>query len=48
MGFENKNHNKQLEFKKQIYEKQNKKVIFTNQDTLTDFKSYIKKQLKIN
>ena len=48
IGFTNKKHNEITEFKKKEYNKQGKKVLFTNPETLTDFKQFIKKELKLN
>lgn len=47
IGFNNKKHNEIIEYKRKIYEKQNKKVLFTTPENLTDFKQFIKKELKI-
>lgn len=47
IGFTNKKHDKITEYKRKIYEEQGKKVIFTTPENLTDFKQFIKKELKI-
>lgn len=47
IGFTNKKHNKIIEYKRKIYEEQGKNVIFTSPENLTDFKQFIKKELKI-